>query len=131
MTLTVRYCAFVGLVLLTALVGWFISNQERLSDRADMSHDYTVSSRETVAELGLIGEVLIPSLTRGDANREDLLRTIAGEEGFTVAFYFSTKEAVEAHRAIDRGTEEVNALRAGFLGRLTRGEFTPGEELYP
>ena len=90
-----------------------------------------MTSRAEVPDLGVVGEILMPGATRGDGNREAAFRAIAGAEGLTVAFYFSTAEAMAAHRAAARDAAALEALRTGFLGRLTRDEFTPGEAIYP
>jgi hypothetical protein len=130
MTPAVRYSALVALLVVTGLWAWYAG--EATSDTpSHAGDDYTVTSRETVPDLGVVGEVLIPSLDRSAPNREALLRSIADAEGLTVAFYFSTQEAIDAHQLADRDQAATGALRAGFLGRLTRDEFTPGEEIYP
>ena len=130
MTASVRYGALAGLIVLTGLLAWFIAAPRSAPDRAQ-APDYTVEAREQVPELGSVGQVLVPALDRGDADLERVAREIAADEGFTVAFYFSTAAAVEAHRMATRDPAALEALRAGFLGRLTRGEFTAGAEIYP
>ncbi len=131
MTPPIRYGALVALVVATGLLVWFVAGGQHEDTPPDTVRDYTVSSREEVPDLGTVGEVLVLSVTRSDTGREELFRQIADTEGFAVAFYFSTREAVDAHRAANRDPATLNALRAGFLGRMTRGEFTPGEEIYP
>ncbi len=131
MSAATRYAFFVGVVLLTGLGVWFYTASENPDIRSDQAPDYTVSARDEVPDLGVVGAVLIPSLRREDDDLELLFREIARMEGFTVAFYFSTREAVVAHRAVTRDAVALDELRSGFLGRLTRGEFTPGEEIYP
>ncbi len=126
-----RYISLAVLLLTTGLLVWFVAGERGSGASTDAVPDYTVASRANVPDLGVVGEVLIPGATRGEPNREELFRTIAGAEGLTVAFYFSTAAAMEAHRAAARDAAALEALRAGFLGRLTRGEFTPGEEIYP
>ena len=131
MTPPIRYGALVALVVATGLLVWFVAGGQNEDTPPETVRDYTVSSREEVPDLGTVGEVLVLSVTRSDTGREELFRRIADTEGFAVAFYFSTREAVDAHRAANRDPATLNALRAGFLGRMTRGEFTPGEEIYP
>ena len=125
----------MALLVATGLVAWYAARgQDRVQDhnvQLDATSEYLVSSRADVPELGAVGEVLIPSLTRSDAGREELFRSIARTEGLTVAFFFSTTEAMDAHRAATRDQATSGALRTGFLGRLTRDEYTPGEEIYP
>ncbi len=131
MSAKTRNAFFMGLVLLTGLGVWFYTASENPDVRSDRVPNYTVSARDDVSDLGVVGAVLIPSLRREDDDLELLFREIARTEGFAVAFYFSTREAVAAHRAVTRDAEGLNELRSGFLGRLTRGEFTPAEEIYP
>ena len=131
MNAAVRYGSLVVLLVTTGLLVWFVAGERNSGAVTDAVRDYTVASRANVPDLGVVGEVLIPGATRGEPNRAELFRTIAGAEGLTVAFYFSTAAAMEAHRAAARDAAALEALRAGFLGRLTRGEFTPGEEIYP
>ena len=131
MNAATRYASLMGLVLFTGLVGWFYTASENPDFRSEQAPDYTVSARDEVPDLGVVGAVLIPSLRREDDGRELLFREIARVEGFTVAFYFSTSAAVVAHNAATRDAEALDDLRSGFLGRLTRGVFTPGEEIYP
>ena len=130
MSPTVRYGALLGLLVVTGLLVWYVAAGSP-DDAATSLPDYTVAAREEVPELGTVGEILMPSLSRSDPGREQLFRSIATTEELTVAFFFSTTEAAEAHRATTRDDAALAALRAGFLGRLTRGEFTPGEEIYP
>ena len=47
------------------------------------------------------------------------------------AFFFSTDEAVEAHQALLPSPDQLADLRAGFLGQVRDGVFTPGEDFYP
>ena len=130
MTASVRYGALAGLIVLTGLLAWFIAAPRSGPDPTP-APVYTVEAREQVPELGSVGQVLVPALGRGDADLERVAREIADAEGFTVAFYFSTTAAVEAHRMANRDAAALEALRTGFLGRLTRGEFTPGTTIYP
>lgn len=126
----VRYGALGLLLVATGLVVWSVAD-ESTQPAAVSARDYTVSGREDVPGLGTVGEVLVPALTRSDPGREELCRAIAARENLTVAFFFSTPDAVEAHRATTRDAVALAALRTGFLGRLTRDEFTPGEEIFP
>ena len=130
MTASVRYGALAGLIVLTGLLAWFIAAPDSAPDRRQ-APEYTVEAREQVPDLGSVGQVLVPALRRGDADIERVAREIADAEGFAVAFYFSTAAAVEAHRMATRDPTALEALRTGFLGRLTRGEFTAGPEIYP
>ena len=130
MTPSVRYSALLLLLAATGLVVWLVSGNT--SEGEGMSTpDYTVTAREEVPELGTVGQVLVPTMTRSAPSREERLRAIAEQEGLAVAFFFSTTDAVDAHRRPDRDAAARAALQSGFLGRLTRGEFTPGEEIYP
>ncbi len=126
-----RYASLAVLLATTGLLVWFVAGERDSGAVTEALPGYTVASRTNVPDLGVVGEVLVPGVSRADPNREELLRAIAQAEGLTVAFYFSTADAVEAHRAAARDAAQLEALRAGFLGRLTRDEFTPGEELYP
>ena len=125
-----RYVSLAVLLATTGLLVWFVAG-ERDSGVAQALPDFTVASRADVPGLGVVGEVLIAGASRDLPNREELFRAIAGAEELTVAFYFSTEAALDAHRAAARDATQLEALRAGFLGRLTRDEFTPGEALYP
>ncbi len=131
MNAAVRYGSLVVLLVTTGLLVWFVAGERNSGAVTGAAHDYTVASRAEVPDLGVVGEVIIPAATREDANREAAFRAIARAERLTVAFYFSTEEALAAHRAAARDGAALGALRTGFLGRLTRGEFTPGEEIYP
>lgn len=126
----VRYGSLALLIAATGALAWYGS-----SDTSDLGASttptYVIAGREDVPELGVVGEILVPSVTRSDPDREGLLREIAAREALTVAFFFSTEEAIDAHRAAARDAASRAALRTGFLGRVTRGEFTPGEEIYP
>ena len=92
----------------------------------DTVPDYTVLNRLPAA-----ADVVIPSLSREDEDREQVLRAIATVEGLDPAFFFSTAEAVEAHQALLPSPDQLAYLRAGFLGQVRGGEFTPGEDIYP
>ena len=126
-----RYISLVVLLATTGLLVWLVAASREPDHAAVAPPEYTVTSRAEVPDLGVVGEILMPGATRGDGNRAELFRTIAGAEGLTVAFYFSTAEAMAAHRAAARDAAALEALRTGFLGRLTRDEFTPGEAIYP
>ena len=76
-------------------------------------------------------DVLIPSLSRGDIDRERVLRTIAITEGLDTAFFFSTDEALDAHQAFLPSQDQLDDLQAGFLGQVRDGVLTPGENVYP
>ena len=88
--------------------------------------DYTVLNRLPAA-----ADVVIPSLSREDEDREQVLRAIATIEELDPAFFFSTEEAVEAHQALLPTPDQLEDLQAGFLGQVRDGEFTPGEDIYP
>jgi transcriptional regulator with XRE-family HTH domain len=88
--------------------------------------DYTVLNRLPAA-----ADVVIPSLSREDEDREQVLRAIATIEELDPAFFFSTEEAVEAHQALLPSPDQLEDLQAGFLGQVRGGEFTPGEDVYP
>ncbi len=92
----------------------------------DTVPDYTVLNRLPAA-----ADVVIPSLSREDEDREQVLRAIAAIEDLDPAFFFSTEEAVEAHQALLPSTDQLEDLQAGFLGQVRGGEFTPGEDVYP
>lgn len=126
-----RYISLAVLLATTGLLVWFVAGERDSGVATGAAPDYTVTSRTDVPGLGVVGEVLIPGATRDEPRREELFRAIAGTEGLTVAFYFSTAAAMDAHRAAARDAAQIEALRTGFLGRLTRDEFTPGETLYP
>ena len=80
---------------------------------------------------GMLGDILIPSLTREDEGREEIFRTIATVEAFDVVFFHATEASFRAHRAQLKDGEHREALRVGFLGALREGTFTPGETRYP
>ncbi len=92
----------------------------------DTVPDYRVLNRLPTA-----ADVVIPSLSREDEDREQVLRAIATIEDLDPAFFFSTEEAVEAHQALLPSSDQLENLRAGFLGQGRGGEFTPGEDVYP
>ncbi len=92
--------------------------------------DYTVLNRLPDVD-GDAADVLIPSMSRGDDRREEIFRAIATTEGLDTAFFFSTEEALDAHQAFLPSPDQLADLRAGFLGQVRDGEFTPGEDIYP
>ena len=102
---------------------WWVSV---IAPPGDTVPDYTVLNRLPAA-----ADVLIPSLSRDDEDREPVLRAIATTEGLDPAFFFSTAEAVEAHQALLPSPDQLADLRAGFLGQVRGGEYTPGEGIYP
>lgn len=126
-----RYLSLAVLLATTGLLVWFVAGERGSGGAMDAVPDYTVASRADVPGLGMVGEVLVPGATRDLPSREELFRAIAAAEELTVAFYFSTQAAIDAHRAAARDAVQLEALRTGFLGRLTRDEFTSGEALYP
>ncbi len=124
-----RYGALGVLLVATGLLVWSVAGDA--PSTAPSPQDYTVSAREQIPELGTVGQVLVPSMTRANPARESQLRAIAEQEELAVAFFFSTTDAMNAHRSAARDGPARAALSDGFLGRLTRGEFTPGEEIFP
>ena len=98
-------------VLATLMLGaglWWVSV---IAPRGDTVPDYTVLNRLPAA-----ADVVIPSLSREDADREQVLRAIATAEDIDPAFFFSTDEAVEAHQALLPSPDQLADLRAGFPG---------------
>ena len=102
---------------------WLVS---AVAPPGDTVPGYTVLNRLPAA-----ADVVIPSLSREDEDREQVLRAIATIEDLVPAFFFSTEEAVEAHQALLPSPDQLEDLRAGFLGQVRGGEFTPGEDVYP
>ena len=96
----------------------------------DSVPDYTVLNRLLDVD-GNAADVLIPSFSRENQHREAVFRAVAAGEGLTTAFFFSTPEAVEAHQALLPSPDQLADLRAGFLGQVRGGEYTPGEDVYP
>ena len=101
---------------------WLVSV---IAPPGDTVPDYTVLNRLPAA-----ADVVIPSLSREDEDREQVLRAIATIEDLDPAFFFSTEEAVEAHQALLPSPDQLEDLEAGFLGQVRGGEFTPGEDVY-
>ena len=114
------------LVLLGAGL-WWVS---RDAPPGDPVPGYTVLNRLPDVG-GDAADVLIPSLSREDERREEVFRAIATSEGLTTAFFFSTEEALDAHQAFLPSPDQLADLKAGFLGQVRDGEYTPGEDLYP
>ncbi len=102
---------------------WLVSV---IAPPGDTVPDYTVLNRLPAA-----ADVVIPSLSREDEDREQVLRAIAAIEELDPAFFFSTEEAVEAHQALLPSPDQLEDLQVGFLGQVRGGEFTPGEDIYP
>ena len=117
-----RLVVLATLILLGAGL-WWVSV---IAPPGDTVPDYTVLNRLPAA-----ADVLIPSLSREDDEREQVFRAIATTEGLDPAFFFSTAEAVEAHQALLPSPDQLQDLQAGFLGQLRDGVFTPGEDVYP
>ena len=117
-----RLALLATVILLGAGLWWVL----RDAPPTDTVPDYTVLNRLPAA-----ADVLIPSLSREDEDREEVLRAIATTEGLNPAFFFSTEEAVEAHHALVPSPDQLEDLQAGFLGQVRDGEFTPGEDVYP
>ncbi len=92
---------------------------------ADILPDYRVLNRLA----GVEADVLIPSLSRQDERREAVFRAIATTEGLDTVFFFSTEEALEAHQAFLPSPDELEDLKAGFLGQVRHGAYTPGEDV--
>ena len=117
-----RLVVLATLILLGAGLWWV----DVIAPPGDTVPDYTVLNR-----LAAAADVLIPSLSREDEDREQVLRAIATTEGLDPAFFFSTAEAVEAHQALLPSPDQLADLRMGFLGQVWDGVFTPGEDVYP
>ncbi len=96
----------------------------------DSVPDYTVLNRLPDVG-GDVADVLIPSFSREDEDREAVFRAIATTEELDPAFFFSTEEAVEAHQAFLPSPDQLDDLKGGFLGQVRGGVFTPGEDVYP
>ena len=96
----------------------------------DTLPDHTVLNRLPAVN-GDAADVLIPSLSRAGGRREEIFRAIVATEGLNTAFFFSTEEALDAHQAFLPSPDQLDDLKAGFLGQVRDGDFTPGEDLYP
>lgn len=92
---------------------------------------YTVLSQTELLISGRHGDVLIPSMSRADPDRERVFRAIAARENLTQAAFYSTEGAYRANGSAVFLAENPEALQEGFLGSLTEGEFVPGESLFP
>ena len=119
-----RLAVLAMLSLLIAGLWW----GSAIAPPADLPY-YTVLNRLPGGEA--TADVLLPSMSRGDEDREAVFRTIATTEGLGTAFFFSTEEAVEAHQALLPSPDQLRDLQVGFLGQVRDGEFTPGEDIYP
>ena len=117
-----RLLLLAALILLGAGL-WLVSV---IAPPGDTVPDYMVLNRLPAA-----ADVVIPSLSREDEDREQVLRVIATIEELDPAFFFSTEEAVEAHQALLPSPDQLQDLQAGFLGQVRGGECTPGEDIYP
>ena len=125
MRLRTRLAILAILILLSAGLWWVL----RGSPPLDPVPDYTVLNRLPGGEAA--ADVLLPSLSRGDEDRERVFRAIATTEGLDMAFFFSTDEALDAHQAFLPSPDQLENLQAGFLGQVRDGVFTPGEDVYP
>ena len=121
-----RLAVLATLILLGAGLWWVLRN----APPVDTVSDYTVLNRLPGVG-GDAADVLIPSLSREDEDREAVFRAIATTEGLDAAFFFSTDEAVEAHQAFLPSPDHLEDLTAGFLGQVRDGAYTPGEDVYP
>ena len=120
-----RQAILAMLILLSAGLWWVLRDSPPL----DPVPNYTVLNQLPGGES--VADVLIPSLFRGDENREKVFHAIATTEGLDTAFFFSTDEALEAHQAFLPSPDQLENLQAGFLGQVRDGVFTPGEDVYP
>jgi len=79
------------------------------------------------------GEALITSLSRKTpvAERERVARGIAAAEGFDQLYIYSTEDAKKANSSASFADAHPNAMRQGYLGSLSEGKFTAGEETFP
>ena len=119
----IRLALLATLILLGAGLWWVA----RDTPPADILPDYRVLNRLPGGD----ADVLIPSLSRQDERREAVFRAIATSEGLDTVFFFSTEEALEAHQAFLPSPDELEDLKAGFLGQVRDGEYMPGEDVYP
>ena len=102
-----RLVVLATLILLGAGL-WWVSV---IAPPGDTVPDYTVLNRLPAA-----GDVVIPSLSREDEDREQVLRAIATIEDLDPAFFFSTAEAVEAHQALLPSPDQLADLRGRVPG---------------
>ena len=121
----IRLPLLATLILLGAGLWWVL----RIAPPVDPVPDYTVLNRLPDVG-GDAADVLIPSLSREDEDREAVFRAIATTEGLDTAFFFSTNEAVDAHQAFLLSPQQLQDLKAGFLGQVRNGAYTPGEDVY-
>jgi|GEM_PF-2590966 len=82
---------------------------------------------------GKTGDVLMPSLSRSTptVERESIARRITALEGWVEIRLYSTEEAYEANYSASFAEQHPNAMRTGFLGVISDGQFIPGEIFYP
>jgi hypothetical protein len=80
-----------------------------------------------------VGEVLIQSFSRNTpvSEREKVLREIAKIKGYEKAYLYSTRESQKANFSDSFRKKHPDALKTGYLGSLNKGNFIPGEEIYP
>ena len=121
-----RLAVLVMLSLLAAGL-WWVGVPTPL---VDLTPDYTVLNR-LPDPAGNVADVLIPSVSRGDADREAVFRAIADTERLATAFFFSTEAALSAHQAFLPSPDQLQHLSVGFLGQVREGLFTAGEDVYP
>lgn len=101
------------------------------ADTAEELPAYTIPSRVDLLVGGRYGEVLIPTMTRDDDDRERVFRAIVAREGFTRAAFYSTEDAFTANGSAAFLEANPEALREGFLGSLTSGDYVAGEVAFP
>ena len=101
------------------------------ADTAEELPAYTILSRVDLLVGGRYGEVLIPTMTRDDDDRERVFRAIVAREGFTRAAFYSTEDAFTANGSAAFLEANPEALREGFLGSLTSGDYVAGEVAFP
>ena len=121
-----RLALLATLIMLGAGL-WWVS---RSAPTVDPVPDYTVLNRLPDVG-GDAADVLIPSLSLENERREEVFRAIATTERLDTVFFFSTEEALDAHQAFLPSPDELDDLKAGFLGQVRDGEYTPGEDVYP
>ena len=63
--------------------------------------------------------------------REQTIREIARNEGFTSASLYCSRDAFKADISASFARSHPNALKTCYLGGLHSGRFLPGEVLYP
>lgn len=79
------------------------------------------------------GDVLVPSVPRSTspAEIEQLAIDICQQENIDDIFLYCTEEAYEANLDGRYYEAHPNALRDGYLGSLSNGNFIAGSQLYP